>query len=529
MRIEIDTKLPDSWILTTIDEIAEYVQRGKSPKYTDWSELPVINQKCIRWHGIDSEYLKFIHPEQWEKWSKERFLQEGDILWNSTGTGTIGRAAIFKGLPKHNKAVVDSHVTIVRTKNYNQKLLQYWIMSPAIQFKIDGMYTGSTNQVELSKTEVLSTSLPLPPLNEQKRIVAKIEALQTRSTAVKEELEAIKPLLDQFRQSVLAAAFRGDLTKDWREQNPDVEPAEVLLERIRVERRCRWEEAELEKMKAKGKVPKDDKWKKKYKEPEPIHTEGLPELPDGWCWVSVEHFADVGTGATPLRKNTKYYDGGTIPWVTSGALNEIFIETVEEYITPLAIEETNAKVFPKHTLLVAMYGEGKTRGKVSELLIEAATNQACAALILNGVARKIRPIVKLFFLKNYSDIRRIASGGVQPNLNLGMIKSTLVPLPPLSEQRAICALVEQCMLAADSTEQKYQQAEVDLETLNQSILAKAFRGELVPQDPNDEPASVLLERIREDRDKQKAAAKKSKTKKKRNSKKQDKQLGIPGM
>ena len=80
MRIEIDTKLPDSWILTTIDEIAEYVQRGKSPKYTDWSELPVINQKCIRWHGIDSEYLKFIHPEQWEKWSEERFLQEGDIL-----------------------------------------------------------------------------------------------------------------------------------------------------------------------------------------------------------------------------------------------------------------------------------------------------------------------------------------------------------------------------------------------------------------------------------------------------------------
>ncbi|MGB5631452.1 MAG: restriction endonuclease subunit S, partial [Waterburya sp.] len=137
-----------------------------------------------------------------------------------------------------------------------------------------------------------ASKIPLPPLNEQKRIVAKIEALQTRSTAVKEELEAIKPLLDQFRQSVLASAFRGDLTKDWREQNPDVEPADVLLERIRVERRRRWEEAELEKMKAKGKVPKDDKWKKKYKEPvEPdIKTSSL--LPDKWSLASFAQVSD---------------------------------------------------------------------------------------------------------------------------------------------------------------------------------------------------------------------------------------------
>jgi type I restriction enzyme, S subunit len=187
LKIEINRDLPKSWILTTVGEIAEYVQRGKSPKYIDWSELPVVNQKCIRWDGINSEYLKFIHPEQWDKWSKERFLQEGDILWNSTGTGTIGRATIYRGLPEYQQAVVDIHVTIVRTKNYNQKLLHYWIMSPVIQLKIDRMYTGSTNQVELSKSEVISTSLPLPPLNEQKRIVTKIEALQTKSTAAKQQ------------------------------------------------------------------------------------------------------------------------------------------------------------------------------------------------------------------------------------------------------------------------------------------------------------------------------------------------------
>ncbi len=95
------------------------------------------------------------------------------------------------------------------------------------------------------------------------------------------------PLLEKLRQSILAAAFRGDLTKDWRAKHKDVEPASKLLERIRVERRKKWEEAELAKMKAKGKAPKGDEWKAKYKEPEPVDATGLPELPEGWCWATL--------------------------------------------------------------------------------------------------------------------------------------------------------------------------------------------------------------------------------------------------
>ena len=96
------------------------------------------------------------------------------------------------------------------------------------------------------------------------------------------------PLLEKLRQSILAAAFRGDLTKDWRAKNPNVEPASALLARIRTERRAKWEESELAKMKAKGKPPTDDKLKAKYKEPEPVDTTGLPELPEGWCWASLD-------------------------------------------------------------------------------------------------------------------------------------------------------------------------------------------------------------------------------------------------
>ncbi len=97
---------------------------------------------------------------------------------------------------------------------------------------------------------------------------------------------------------ILSSTFRGDLTKDWRSQNPDVKPAEVLLEKIKVERRRRWEEAELEKMKAKGKLPKDEKWKKKYKEPEPIDTKALPELPDDWLWVNIGNIGNVRNNIT---------------------------------------------------------------------------------------------------------------------------------------------------------------------------------------------------------------------------------------
>jgi type I restriction enzyme S subunit len=129
--------------------------------------------------------------------------------------------------------------------------LTKYLTSPKVQRVITAEEYGMTRQA-LTKQMILDFELPLPPLNEQRRIVEKIEALTARSRKAREALAAIPELLDQFRQSVLAAAFRGDLTADWREQNPDVEPAEALLERIRVERRKRWEEAELEKMRAKG-------------------------------------------------------------------------------------------------------------------------------------------------------------------------------------------------------------------------------------------------------------------------------------
>ncbi|MFC7648763.1 restriction endonuclease subunit S [Streptosporangium lutulentum] len=135
------------------------------------------------------------------------------------------------------------------------------------------------------------------------------------------------------------------------------------------------------------------------------------ELPSGWEWSTVGDLADVGTGMTPLRSRQDYYADGIIPWVTSALVNKPFIGEVQQYVTEKAIEETSLKIWPKGTLVVAMYGEGKTRGRSSELLIDATMNQACAAIVLKSHYENRRPWVKLALEANYSRMRRLASGG----------------------------------------------------------------------------------------------------------------------
>ena len=285
----------------------------------------------------------------------------------------------------------------------------------------------------------------------------------------------------KLRQKILDLAIHGKLVP----QDPNDEPASVLLERIK---------AEKERLVKEGKIKRS---KKSAKTSDTPHYGNVPfEIPDNWVWCRLEDIANIGTGATPNRLNKEYYNNGIIPWINSSSTNCTYITEASEYITEKAIKETNCKIYPIGTLIVAMYGEGKTRGQVSELLIESATNQACAAISL--IDTNIKAYIKNYFEGNYFHLRKLAEGGNQPNLSIGKISNYTIPLPPLSEQHRITTEIEKCFSIIDIIECGKADLQTAIKQAKSKILDLAIHGKLVPQDPNDEPAIELLKRINPD-------------------------------
>lgn len=217
------------------------------------------------------------------------------------------------------------------------------------------------------------------------------------------------------------------------------------------------------------------------------------EIPDSWEWVRLDEISEIGTGATPSTKDSSYYNNGTICWVNSSKTNCEFITEPTTYITQKAIDETNCTIYPIGAIIMAMYGEGKTRGQISELKIFSATNQACAAIV--PFIDEYKDFIKIFLKANYWKIRTLAEGGLQPNLNLKKISSYLIPMAPLAEQERIGVEVEKLMSFVDEIEQSTSLMNYSLSQVKAKILELAISGKLVPQDPADEPAEVLLKRV----------------------------------
>ena len=386
----------------------------------------------------------------------------------------------------------------VPEKEIDARYVEAYLQTTAAQMAIDAMKTGGSDSgLNLTHERFRPLRIPIAPRNEQQRIADTLDELLSDLDAGGDALHSAKAKLALYRASVLKAAVQGDLTAEWRKQHPDAEPATELLKRILKERRQRWEQEQLRKFKAAGKTSPTN-WKAKYKEPVTPDTTNLPPLPEGWCWATADQLCEVGTGATPNRgQKVRYYESGTVPWVTSSCVNQPFVDQPSELVTAEALAECNLTIYSPGTILLAMYGEGKTRGMHTELRISAATNQAVAAL---QTLNSIRSYLKLFLAKNYHDVRRAASGGVQPNLNLDVVRSIVLPFPPESEQSVIVESAEDQLSVIDHLESDLASKLAGAKALRQSILRHAFTGQLVPQDPKDEPASELLKRIAAERE-----------------------------
>ena len=353
-----------------------------------------------------------------------------------------------------------------------------------------------------------SFQIPVAPANEQTRIVAKLDELFSRIEKAQENLKRVQALVRQYRQSVFKAAVTGELTGDWREKHSGQgETGEQLLRRILAARRAAWEAAELKTMKAKGKTPKDDMWKLKYKEPEPPDTSDLPELPEGWVWATVEQLIsgeDRSLQSGPFGSNLRHSE-----FQENGKL-VIGIDNVQDgYFSIGSANRISDKKFrslvkykarPRDVLITVMATIGRTcvlpkdveDAIITKHVYRITLNQNLVLPEYVHLCLWGGPAVRRQIFKN-------AQGQTRPGLNKSILERIALPLPSSDEQQRILRQVDEFVGVFAKLNEMIERETTKSEALRQSILRATSCGRLVPQDPNDEPASALLERIANER------------------------------
>jgi type I restriction enzyme, S subunit len=418
------------------------------------------------------------------------FLEPGDVLV-SRMADPIGRACIFHGSPQRCVTVVDVCIVRPGPGRAEARWLTGAINSPTFRRTVEVAASGTTRS-RISRGNLGTLNVPVPPLNEQRRIVAKLEALQARSRRAREALDAVPPLLEKLRQSILAAAFRGDLTKDWRAKHKDVEPASKLLERIRAERRKKWEEGELAKVMAKGKAPKGDEWKAKYKEPEAADVAEMPALPEGWCWAPLPTLGELARGKSKHRpRNDPALFGDAMPFIQTGEVARSGGRIIAHSSAYSAFGVAQSRVFPRDTVCITIAANIADTGI---LQFDACFPDSVVGFVADA-GSVAASYVELFIRTARADLKRFAPATAQANINLEVLGKVAVPVPPQAEMVLLVERVERAMALVAAIASSHCSTGGKLQILEQATLAKAFRGELVPQDRNDEPAEAMPARV----------------------------------
>jgi type I restriction enzyme S subunit len=478
--------LPAGWALTTLGEIAQFNPRHSKDLEDDlpvtFAPMPALDEK--RWK-LDAQQERPLGEIR----NGYTHFAEGDVLFAKiTPCMENGKAAVASNL-RNGLGCGTTELHVLRPHpGVDPTYLYYFIHQKSFRRDAASNFTGTAGQLRVPVDFVRSTEIALPPTLEQRRIVNRLEAVLERIGHVHGRLTSIPTMLKRFRQAVLIAGCSGRLTADWRETHLQVEPASQLVKRLR-------KPISLNNERSRN-VARDE---------EPDHEE--VDLPETWLLCTVEDIAKVCLGGTPSRKEQSYWRG-KIPWVSSGEVANCRIAKTNETITRLGLENSNAKLYPRGTVLIAMIGEGKTRGQAALLEIDATTNQNSAGLVFES--DEINPeYVWYWALSEYERTRAVGRGGNQPALNGQKIRELQFPLPPKEEQDEIVKRLKSLLAHADAIHNKYAKTQVYVERISESILSKAFRGELVTTEAelanregrSYETAAELLQRVaRENQD-----------------------------
>jgi len=475
---DVPYKLPEGWNWVRLGSVSIYIQRGIGPSYSDTPEIPVISQKCIQWSGFKKNAVRFIDPGTIDKYRDERFIKSGDLLWNSTGTGTIGRINIYRDeLDEFKKVVADSHVTVVRLAGLCNEYVLNFLTNPSVQSHIEENASGTTNQIELNTTTVINQIFPLPPLAEQRRIVAKIDRLMARCDELEKlraernqkritihtaaldrllnakesdnfstawrfitqhfgELYLVKENVAELRKAILQLAVMGKLVP----QDPTDEPASELLRAIA---------AEKQQLVKEGKI----------KQPKPlpeIKPEKVPyELPKGWEWVL---FGDVANSRLGKMLDKSKNRGIPRPYLRNTNVQWHWFELSDIKQMKFEDEELDEfRVMPGDLLIC----EGGEPGRCAiwsdpsqEIYFQKALHRARP---YSGVAGEYLQICLTIDAKT-ERLNRYFTGAIIRHFPGDKLSKYVVPLPPNSEQQRIVAKIDQLMSLCNHLDQQIDAA-----------------------------------------------------------------------
>lgn len=484
--------LPAGWCWVTVEQVAR-VTSGQTPVGI---ENHVSPDGVLPWFKVGD-----MNSEGNSRWMRASRTRLSEATADTFGLTIFPSEAIV--FPKRGGAIATNKKRLLAQPScvdlntmgviFAPGLAMYgwwWFQSVNLAALSDG-----SNVPQLNHGDIKPLVLPLPPLAEQGRIVAKIEELFSDLDAGVTALERVRANLKRYRAAVLKAAVEGRLTEEWRTRNPATEPAAKLLERILAERRAKWEQDQLRKFKEAGKTP-PKWWKEKYEEPGAVGDAAAAPLPRTWCWATTDQLGWIQLGRQRSPKNrskdfaTKYLRAANI---TENGLD--LSDLLDMEFQPHELETYRMKA--GDLVLSEASGSPEQVGK------PAVWNDEIPDCCFQNTVIRLRPcgarsdfllcVFKHFYVNKV--FAKIAGGVGINHLSAAKFSRIAVPLAPLAEQAEIVAEVDRRLSVAHAAETQVEHALQRAARLRQAILKRAFEGKLVPQDPTDEPAAALVERL----------------------------------
>ena len=457
--------LPAGWVSAQLSSLASEIRGSVRPSAGTLYELYSVP-------AFPSGRPEIVDGA--EVGSAKRLVASGDLLLCKINP-RINRVWKVDADQGHPKLASTEYLVLRAPEDVREHLVGYlawYFRSPEFRVWIELHTEGATGSHTRAKSPViLRHEVPLAPIAEQRRIVAAIEEQFSRIDAGIEALNRARRNLQRMRAAILEAALSGRLVQ----QNSRDEAAEAALKRL-LDQYPGMQD---------GRPPGARRLNRTSAPPsdEP--------LPHGWAWVNLEMIAVTGSGGTPRRDRSEYF-GGTMPWVKSGELRDGLVRETAEFLTNVGLANSSAQIVPRGTLMIALYGA--TVGKLGILDIEqAATNQAVCTI--RPLIPEMRDYLWWVLRHHRNDLIFQGRGGAQPNISQEILRKFVFPLPPLAEQQRIVEQVERHWSVLRDVDTVIVANVHRSERLRRAMLSRAFQGRLVPKDPADESAALLLERI----------------------------------